>query len=83
MQRLPHHMPMDRHQQIGDQLKQMNQLLTELQAELANTYGKSCQEVSQAKAAHRALLLLRSSLDVRVCSEHPSDPACVRAYFGA
>ena len=73
---------LEQHQEVGCELRRMQQSLVCLEVALSRAYGKTKPIFHQTHRAVKVLAALRSKLDNVVCREHPTDDSVLRCYYG-
>jgi hypothetical protein len=66
-------LPLNRHRELGRQLWDVNNLLVDLQPELADAYPNSRVLVSHLNQLTRGLAGLRDELEEKLFQEHPTE----------
>lgn len=72
----------ERHVELGDELKRIQDALTNLQCELGNAAPKASSVCTSVSQAGRSLATLRSDLENLMMAENTPQVDDVRVYFG-
>jgi hypothetical protein len=73
----------ERHQQVGEELKEIDRKLGSLLVSVCEAYGPSSKQSKAAEKAAKGVSRLRSELDNAVCGEHPekTDKEVISCYY--